>query len=261
MSEFGLEFEAYADRSASVGKLGIVLSEFQGLSTPQTLSKSDAPCFSWHFVLSDSPDRAVDNRNLPPKASVTVILSEIREYFQRRGVDGYLQLRDYFLDLERKVSSEGKFDREDLKEALINFGLPVDIKYLDVLINLVDKKQLDLIDWREFIRVLRGELSRNRRSLLEDIFNHLDVKRIGVIPFETLSRNFNGRGHPLVKECGFSEEEALAHLLNSFRARGGKELRMATLEAFVDYYADLGDSYTNDYEFEEFVKNNWKNNL
>jgi hypothetical protein len=263
MSEFGLEYEAYADRAASVGKLGIVISEFKGLSTPQTLSKSDSPVFSWHFVTSSSSSSlqsssSTFSRTLPPKATIQVILSEIRENIQSRGVDGFLQLRDYFLALEKTVSSEGKFEREDLKDALRNFGLSIDAKYLDSIINLVDKKNLDLIDWREFIRLLRGELNDVRVAIITEIFNNLpNASSAGVVSRESLSRRFNGRYHPLVRELGLTEEEALQHFISSLHARGGAELRNATLEAFTDYHADLGVNFPNDFEYGEILKQIW----
>lgn len=258
-TEFGIECETYADRSAAVGKLAIMVSEFNGTSTPQTLSKPDAPVFSWHLIYSEDENTAVDNRILPPIASMDTILSEIREYLKFRGIDGYLQLRDYFHQLESRVQTDGKFDKEDLKDALINFGLPIEAKYLNPIIELADKKRLGLIDWRELIRILRGALAPQRRMRIEDAFSRLDVRGDGVVPFSVIVNNFNASKHPLVTDCGYNEEEALTQLLGCFKGRGGKELRAATLEAFVDYYADISSNYNNDYEFEELLISNWSN--
>jgi len=40
-TDFGVELECYADRTNAFGKLGLVVSEFKGLSTAYTLTKPD----------------------------------------------------------------------------------------------------------------------------------------------------------------------------------------------------------------------------
>lgn len=89
MSEFGLELECYADRTASNGKLSLISSEFKGLSTPQTLEKPDSPNYAWHFVVSTDKRTSVDTRNLPPSATPTVLLGQLQQYIRSRGVDGF----------------------------------------------------------------------------------------------------------------------------------------------------------------------------
>ena len=55
MSEFGLEVEVFADRTAATGKLSLMAYEFNGLSTAQTLEKPDSPSYAWHFMVSQDP--------------------------------------------------------------------------------------------------------------------------------------------------------------------------------------------------------------
>jgi hypothetical protein len=78
MSEFGLEVEVFADRTAATGKLSLMAYEFKGLSTAQTLEKPDSPSYAWHFVVSSDPSTAVDDRQLPPPATTDVLLEQVR---------------------------------------------------------------------------------------------------------------------------------------------------------------------------------------
>ena len=64
-SEFGVDYECYADRTALTGKLGLVVSEMSGLSTPSTLAKPDNPVYGWNMVLASDPAQAEDTRTLP----------------------------------------------------------------------------------------------------------------------------------------------------------------------------------------------------
>lgn len=256
-TEFGIEMECFADRSAAVGKLGLLVSEFKGISTTQTLSKPDAEIFSWHFVLSNSESTAADSRSLPPAASIDVIIKEVRSYMKYRGVDGFWQLREYFHQLESNVSSEGKFYRDDLKDALVEFGFPIEGRHLQSLVDLMDKKNTGLVDWREFIKFIRGPLSSRRRQLVEEVYVALDTKRQGAVSFEDLRRFFRGSRHPLVVECGFTEEQAFTHLQGFFNARGGRPMKAATSEVFLEYYADLSANIDGDSEFEASIKDTW----
>jgi len=112
ITEFGVELECFADRSSANGKLGLMVSEFKGLSTSQTLTKPDAPVFSWHFVtgilyvlglstlLSNimsgkSTSDSITERQLPPPATPEVILQEVQEFVRSRGIDGFWCLRDH----------------------------------------------------------------------------------------------------------------------------------------------------------------------
>lgn len=54
-TDFGVELECYADRTNAFGKLGLVVSEFKGVSTAYTLSKPDAPHYFWHIVTASAP--------------------------------------------------------------------------------------------------------------------------------------------------------------------------------------------------------------
>ena len=82
--------------------------------------------------------------------------------------------------------------------------MPFDGKYLDSLVELVDTRRLSLIDYREFIALLRGEMSGVRLVVLDDVFAKLDQSNQtsadppGMVSLTTLAKYFNGASHPLV---------------------------------------------------------------
>eukprot|EP01035_Chromulina_nebulosa_P023577 gene23577-30571_t len=241
-TEFGIEMECFADRSSAVGKLGILISEHQGYSTPNTLSKPDAPTFSWHIVLSDTPDYKIESKHLPPEATIDTILNEIKNYLLSHGTDGFLNLRIYFQDLDLKNHIKGKFYIDDLKRSLISYGIPLDPIYYDSLINLLDKKKTGLIDWRSFLRLIRGPLSNYRLKVIEDTFRTIDLKLVDAVSFDTLAKAFKG------------DEDSFQHLLQTFKSKGEK---MASIESFIDYYGDLSQAIDDDESFTSYLNSLW----
>ena len=130
--------------------------------------------------------------------------------------------------LDNKINSNGKIHRDDLRDNLISFGILLDSKYIDIVINeLLDKRQLSLIDWREFIRIIRGPIIKQHQNLIEDIFYNLSTNNANIVTFDELAKGYNG------------DEESLQRLIKSYQSRG---LKKASIEGFVDYYSDLSAS-------------------
>lgn len=255
-TEFGIEYESFADRSTIPGKLGLIVSEFQGLSTSQTLSKPDAPIFAWHFVASSDRSAGYDRRTLPPAATKETILREVQDAVKARGVDAFWNLREFFQQLEKRTLSTGKIDREDLKSCLMDWGISTPFHYLDTILDIVDTSRMGLIEVKEFLSVLRGPVSEQRESLLLDIYRALDRNNERLVDIDEISRNFRGDGHPLVTIGGLSEKDALNHLLKSFEVKG-KAPKKVTYEKFFDYYADLSATIDDDFYFEDILRANW----
>lgn len=255
-TEFGVELECFADRSTVPGKLSLIVSEFQGLSTSQTLSKPDAPIFSWHFVASNDRSAAYDNRTLPPPATKETILQEVRDSIKARGVDAFWNLRDFFVQFEKRMLSTGKIDREDLKSCLADWGINTPSHYLDTIVDICDVSRLGLINLKDFLEVLRGPLNFSRQNLIRDVFTGLDRNSERVVDLDEIEKQFRGDSHPLVTIGGMTDKDALKHLLKSFEVKG-KMPKKVIYEKFYDYYADLSAAIDDDFYFEDIVRSNW----
>ena len=208
ITEFGVELECFADRSVASGKLGLMVSEFKGLSTSQTLTKPDAPIFAWHLLTAQTRSDLSGTRAFPPPATPEVISNEIHELIRSKGIDGYWCLRDILNSASKKLFKVGKLDREDLKVLLANFGVTIRPKYMDILLDSmpegVDKNGLVHVD--TFLAFLRGPLSRTRFEALQSIFGALEKKAgRSQIPVDVLTDSFRGEDHPMVCSWIFFE--------------------------------------------------------
>jgi Ca2+-binding EF-hand superfamily protein len=267
-TEFGVEMECYADRAGASGKLGLLVSEFKGLSTPTTLSKPDLPSYAWSILLADSPSSSEERRNLPQSASLPVLISEFKNSIVSSGLCGFWDLRSYFYGLEKKSGGSSRIDRNDLKEAIVAWGCPFDSRYLDSIIDIIDERRLGLVDWRDFISLLRGPLPDNRQDVIIEVFSAMDQRGDGVVSLEDLARSFQGRDHPIVTQKRRSEADALDQLLTYFKlastgsgkpstVRGRTVPNVVTYETFCNYYADLSAAVESDPYFENIVRSNW----
>lgn len=257
VSEFGLELECFADRTVSTGKLSLMSSEFKGTSTPQTLEKPDSPSYAWHFVASTDESTSYDDRYLPPTATPQVLIVQLHDYIRARGVDGFWELRAYFDHLAEQLRTVmGKFDREDFKEALMDWGCPFEIKYLDSVIELIDPRNLGVIDYREFIDLIRGGMSEARLITLDFVFSNLDVEHIGRLPFDIVNDRFMGLNHPLVTQRGLTVDEALQHFMQSLESNGRMPVSV-TYEAFFNYFSDFSAAVEDTEYFDFVMKSLW----
>lgn len=276
-TEFGVEYECFADRSTAYGKIGLMVSEYKGLTTSQTLTKPDAPNFSWSIVFASDPSRANETRRfIPPPPTQDTILQEIQEFIRNRGVDAFWNLHEYLISLLKKVPSpNGKIDRVDLKLSLQEWGLKLNPKYLDIILDTIDQGKMGLIDLLAFFKVIRGDIAASRLQALREVFSgKLDIENQGYITSGTLQKNFQGQDHPLVSIGGYSESYALNHMINYFEnlpagtsfipptngrlsastVQGGKRI---TFDMFVQYYGDLSVAVLDDDYFVAIVRSNW----
>lgn len=263
-TEFGIEHECYADRSTAFGKIGLMVSEFKGLTTSQTLAKPDAQSFSWHFVTSNDESTSKDSRVLPPSSNAENILKTIQDFIRNKGIDAFWNLRQYLLVLMKKklnLPNGTKIDRLDLKNALLEWGLQgISNRYLDVLLDMVDADKLGLINVQEFLRLVSGQLSSRREKVLIDVFdNVIDSNRQHYVTVGELRGKFRGEDHPLVSMGGYAEDFAFEHLLqNSSLASSNNNNAKFTLNHFIDYYSDLSAAVDDDEYFEAIVRSNWR---
>jgi len=259
-SEFGIELECFCDRTALNGKLGLMVSEFSGQSTAQTLAKPDSPTYSWHFVGAANPDASEDRRGvMPPAATRDQIIRELLMDVQARGVDGFWNLRAFFLALDKKAMNLGKIDRQDLISAMSAWGSSVEPRHLDTIINLVDTSGTGLVSWKDWIRLIRdsaGSLPESRQGILMNAFSVIDAKGTGSVSADDLAFCFSGADHPLCTVGELNEKDALAHMFMSLSTKGRLPASISYAQ-FADYFADLSACVDDDEYFGGLLNSIW----
>ena len=258
-TQFGIDYECYADRAASCRKLGLLVSEKKGESTGETLTKPDAPQFAWTIVTANNEAAAAETRILPTPATIDTLLNKYRDFIVSRGIDAFWNLRAFIVEIEKVNFADGKIEKENLKDALFKWGCPLELKNLSKIVDMGDSNRVGMIEWRRFISSLRGDVPPSRKKIIKDVFGKLDRKREGFVPVTTIQSIFNGKNHPLVAIGGGTNTDALEHFLFSttMKTCRSKPLAYLTYEPFEDYYADLSIAIDDEQIFNDIINSNF----
>ena len=252
VTDFGTELEVFADRSSGFGKIDLIQSEFKGLSTTGTLTKPDAPSFTWQFVTASVPDAAVDRRSVPNPPQVDDLIVDLREKLLRKG--GKTCFWDFRRFFQKAFTDfNGKIDYEDLKLGITHLGVSMEDSYLDRIISMLEEHE-GLVDIDDFIRCIRGNASDKRIMLIRDIFLSVTGQQ-NKLSLENAKDLFNHRFHPLHDE-GKGPREILEHVFNLGLSRSVGRSYMGWSD-FENYYLDLSAAIQDDDEFEKIMKGSW----
>jgi len=72
-----------------------------------------------------------------------------------------------------------------------DFGLSED--KIDELFLFFDKEERGMVNYDDFIRILRGELNDKRKDLVQNVFKHLDFNNKGALTIDELLDLYNPR--------------------------------------------------------------------
>jgi hypothetical protein len=76
------------------------------------------------------------------------------------------------------------------------------------------------------------------------------------VPVSEFRRRFRGEDHPLVSMGGFTESQALDHMLRSFETNN-RPVASVSPNMFIDYYSDLSGAIDDDQYFEAIIRSNF----
>ena len=247
LTDFGPEFECFAEHSNTNGKLFLIQSEFKGLTTSSSLVKADIPNNLWHFVTASESNAGIETRNLPPVATVETIFDDLYSYARSLGIDGFSSLRHLLHQLDKTSGGDGKVDKGDVKRALYEWGCAVESRFLDMALEELNQYN-SLVDYKEFMRILRGPIADSRRNMVAEVFSKLDTMGQGTIPSDLLLERFHAEQHPLVLEGKLKLLEATNQLKAYFFSKGRVPSTIRYVE-FEEYFADLSACVESDDEF------------
>ena len=127
-----------------------------------------------------------------------------------------------------------------------------------------DKDERGFINYDDFIRNLRGELTENRKKLIHNVFKHLDIDNKGTLSVEELLNIYDAKQSFEFLEEKKSEEEAFNIFEQSLKGNhkylNGDEadIKPIDLEEFEDFYESVSLMIPNDDLFRNVVLRTWR---
>ena len=205
----------------------------------------------------DNLKRNSENKNV----SVDNIIETIRNKVKRRGIRCLISLENNFRALDDDNSQTVNFDAFEKTSEDFRFGISFD--ELQKLFTFFDKEGNGRIDYDEFIRIIRGQMSNSRKSLIEEIFSTFEPDQDGFVHIKKVTQLFNPENHPDVLTGKKSPEEVYQEFVDTFDGNhtylNGDEALYGNvdIDEFCDYYDSISMMIEKDSDFENMVRGVW----
>ena len=174
----------------------------------------------------------------------------LQKHIAKEGVRGMVALKSFFDEVD--TNNDGTLCYEEFATVLEHYKL-TNQEVRDLFIGF-DKDNNESVDYVEFCKGVRGEMSQERRNLIANIFDGLDSDCDGVISCTDIGRCFVIKNHPDVLRSVRPAHIILNEFLLTFEnASSDGALSKAD---FTEYYANTA-AFIDDQEFEQQMNAIW----
>ena len=87
-------------------------------------------------------------------------------------------------------------DKYEFKKAIKDFKIEIPDDFIDTIFNAFDLNRDGTIDYDEFLRIIRGDLTAPRLALVKKAFAKLDKDRSGIVDIDDIRDVYNASKHP-----------------------------------------------------------------
>ena len=189
------------------------------------------------------------------------LILKIRNRLAQKGLINLIKIEARFRELDENNLQE--LDLEQFSQICQEFDFGLSEQEMGDLFASFDREEKGMINYDDFIRILRGELNEKRKQLIQNVFKHLDVDNKGELSIdELLNLYIPQQSLEFIKE-GKTEEEAMKIFEESFRGNhkyiNGDEsdTKLVDVEEFEDFYESVSLMIPNDELFREIVLKTW----
>lgn len=259
-TDFGAEFEVCCNAAFNGKRNHELTQEFQGKTTSDIQTRGELTANRWALLTAqdDSLEALIGNQAPQNSASESAVLQALRDTLLARfGGPGTM------IDLGRRFritdsDKSGFLSLAEFANGLAQIGFNYNQQELKSLSNAFDANGDGRIQYEEFLRAIRGDLSPQRLAVVNQAFDKFDRNRSGVVNLEDLTGLFSANMHPDVRAGRRSAESVLTEFLNSFEGTRGSIDGIVTREEFQDYYTNLSAFMETDEYFVTMVRNAWR---
>ena len=194
-------------------------------------------------------------RSLP--SDVKEILLQIRDAFIERcgGVSGAFRLIGRRF---RIMDDDGNrfLSKAEFVKSVADVGLKLSPNEIEKVITAMDADGNGSIDYEEYLQVVRGPMNAQRKLVVHEAFQKIDLDRDGFVTMAELRTKYDASRHPKVMNGEMTVEDVLRDFSSDWDVhdKNGK----ITFAEFCDYYNGLSASIDDDDHFELMIRSAWK---
>jgi Ca2+-binding EF-hand superfamily protein len=153
-------------------------------------------------------------------------------------------------------------DKQEFQKAINDFRVAVPPEDIDVIFNAFDLNRDGTIDYDEFVRIIKGDLTPNRLALVKKAYAKLDKDGSGVVDINDIKDVYNASRHPDVISGKKTTDQILVEFLETFEMHhnvqnGERADGQITEDEFIEYYTNVSASLDNDEYFGIMMNSSW----
>lgn len=153
-------------------------------------------------------------------------------------------------------NNNGRLDVDDFRWGLMDFGISVSKEEATQVLSHFDRDGNGQVDFNEFLRTIRGDLSETRKRVIRQAYDKLDVNKDGTVKLDDIAKLYDVSRHPDILSGRRTPEQVFFEFMSLWDTQ--QRDAIVTFEEFCDYYADVSASIDSDAYFEEMMKSAWK---
>jgi len=202
-----------------------------------------------------------ENENEEEMDPIDELILKIRNRLSKKGLRNLIRMEGRFRELDE--NNEQELDLKSFGQICHEFDLGLNDDEIEELFVSFDKEERGMVNYDDFIRILRGELNDKRKELVQNVFKHLDIDNKGELTVEELLNLYNPRQSLECVEQRKSEEEAMSIFEESLRGNhkylNGDEgdTKPVDIEEFEDFYESVSIMIPSDELFRDIVLRTW----
>ena len=202
-----------------------------------------------------------ENVNGEEMDPIDELILKIRNRLSKRGLRNLIRMEGRFRELDE--NNEQELDLKSFSQICHEFDFGINDDEVEELFASFDKEERGMVNYDDFIRILRGELNDKRKELVQNVFKHLDIDNKGELTVEELLSLYNPRQSLECVEQRKSEEEAMSIFEESLRGNhkylNGDEgdTKPVDIEEFEDFYESVSIMIPSDELFRDIVLRTW----
>ena len=192
---------------------------------------------------------------------IEILIMRLRSLLSKRGLENMISIETGFRDLDTQNTQE--LDFSTFKSACDKFDFQLTEEEIKELFLAFTKEETTKVNYDEFIRILRGELSQNRKELVEQVYKSINEENKEGLNIEEVFGFYNPKGSYEFLYLKDKEENAKKIFENTFNenhiylnGEKGKD-KLVDLDEFIDYYESVSLMIQDDDIFREVILKSW----
>ena len=137
----------------------------------------------------EAKENEEQNENEEELDHIDELILRIRNTLSQKGLSNLIKLEGRCRELDE--NNEQELDLKMFTQLCQEFEFGLNNEEIEELFLSFDKEERGMINYDDFIRVLRGELNEKRKDLVQNIFKHLDVDNKGELTIDELLNLYN----------------------------------------------------------------------